>query len=68
MGTVWNITLAQLENYWWYNLMEMIKLAAKFCNPEFKQSNWNNQSHITYALSLNAMTMTQYQLRRLGID
>jgi hypothetical protein len=66
MGTVWNITLAQLENYWWYNLMEMIKLAAKFCNPEFKQSNWNNQSHITHALSLNAMT--QYQLRRLGID
>jgi hypothetical protein len=46
--------------------MEMIKLAAKFCNPEFKQSNWNNQSHITHALSLNAMT--QYQLRRLGID
>ena len=48
--------------------MEMIKLAAKFCNPEFKQSTWNNQSHLTHALSLNAMTMTQYQLRRLGID
>ena len=46
--------------------MEMIMLAAKFCNPEFKYSNWNNRSHIKHALPLNAMT--QYQLRRLGID
>jgi hypothetical protein len=63
---MWNITLVRLENWWWYNSMEMIMLAAKYCNPEFKHSNWNNGSHIKHDLSLNAMT--HYQLRRLGLD